>query len=245
MTPKCNLLLIVGLSVFLAFSEMCSASMRSCDGSPRVIGAFGAENTPRAPVTVSAEVRAQLPGVTSVIEVLNTQLAPSGEQVIVYSTNEDESDPLPKVAFITGGKLAKIMDASEMAPEGGGFWRFLSGCQFDVARNQKALALAFSTSFHGFGSAFAVIIWRSSDYQVVFNPLITQGRMVLSSGKLALWDSDGTGECVWCRQHYLVRNYEWHNKTYVRTTVVKLKKAYDPATISGTPLVIAGATDQN
>jgi hypothetical protein len=239
MTRTGCVLLLVAASAFLASSGACWASIPSCGGSPRIVGAFGAENTPRAPLELSADVRSQLPGVKWVDELLSTTLAPSGEQVIIYSSDDDESDPHPKVAFIIGGKLGKVLDASEIVPKAGGFWRYLSGCQFEATRHQKALALAFSTTFDGSGSAFAVIMWQSGKYQIVFNPFVMQGRIVLSSGKLALWASDGMGQCVWCGQHYQISRYLWHDRTYVRTSVIKLKQAYDPATISGIPLVVA------
>ncbi len=217
----------------------CWAATTSCPNAPRVIGPFGAENTPRTAIAVDTEIRSQLSGLVSVTDVLETRLSPSGEQVVVYSTDEDESNPKPKLAFVVSGKVKQVLAAAEISSEGGAFWRYQSGCQYQVAKKLNGLALAFTTGFDGATSAFAVVIWKASGYSVVFNPLVSEGRMLLGSGRLAVWGSDGNGECVWCKQHYTITNYRWKGGSYVKTSSRTLPKMFDPAEVSGTPLIIA------
>jgi hypothetical protein len=236
--------LFFSLIVGVTLASACWAATTSCPNAPRTVGLFGAENTPRAPVALSAELRTQLPGLVSATDLLDTRLSPSGEQVVVYSTDEDESDPHPKIAFIISGRVKKILAATEISSEGGGFWRYLSGCQYQVVPRQNGLALAFTTGFDGAATVFAVVIWKSDSYSIVFNPLVGQGRMVLSLGKLVLWGSDGTGECVWCKQHYNVTSYRWRGGTYIKTSSTKSLKMFDPAEVSSTPLTIGNAGEK-
>jgi hypothetical protein len=240
----CRMWLLFPLIVCVTSVSACWATTSSCRNAPRTVGPFGAENTPRAPIPLSAEVRAQLPGLVSVTDLLDTRLSPSGEQVVVYSTDEDESNPHPKIAFIASGRVKKILAATEISSAGGGFWRYLSGCEYQVMPKQNGLALAFTTGFDGAASVFAVVIWKSKNYSVVFNPLVGQGRMVLSLGELALWGSDGTGECIWCEQHYRVTNYRWRGGAYFETTSTTLLKMFDPAEVSSIPLMIANAGEK-
>ena len=177
-------LLASSVSVFV---QVCQASTPDCDGSPRIVGAFGAEDRTASSVAVPAGVRDQLPEVHIVRRVLDAGLSPSGEQVIVYDSAVDASDPHPKLAFVVHGRLVKLFDASDLAPRGGGFERYLSSCQFALATNQRAMVFAFSTAFDGTGSAFAIIGWQSGEYHVVFNPLVSQGRMELGTAKITLW----------------------------------------------------------
>ncbi len=208
----------------------------SCRGAPRIIGAFGAENNPAAPVSLAASIRSQLPDIVAVRQVLAARLSPSGEQVVVYDAASDESEPHPKVAFVAEGKVVTVLDEAQLATERGGFVRYLSGCQFDATAHQKALALAFSTAFDGSGSAFAIIMFESGGYRVVFNPHGMQAQLVLRRDSLLLWTSDGTGECVWCAQSYEITQYAWRQGKYVRTSTKKATHTYDPALMSGTPL---------
>ncbi len=115
----------------------CWAATTSCPNAPRVIGPFGAENTPRTAIAVDTEIRSQLPGLRVYIDVLETRLSPSGEQVVVYSTDEDESNPKPKLAFVVSGKVKQVFAAAEISSEGGAFWRYQSGCQYQVAKKSE------------------------------------------------------------------------------------------------------------
>jgi len=234
--PLCFLIIVCGTA-----SSACWAAATSCPNAPRVIGPFGAENTKNAPLAIDPEIRSQLPGFVSVTDVLQTHLSRSGEQVIVYSTDRDESNPAPKLAFVVSGKVKQVLAAADISSGGGGFWRYQSGCQYQITKILNGLALAFTTGFDGAASAFAVVIWKANGYSVVFNPLVSEGRMLLSLGHLAVWGSDGKGECVWCKQRYTVTNYQWQGETYAENSRRTLPKMFDPAAVSGTPLVIAAA----
>src|SRR5262249_14121793 len=116
--------------------------------------------------------------------VLHTRLSRPGEQVIVYSTDKDESDPEPKLAFVVSGKVKQVLAAAHISSGGGGFWRYQSSCQFQITKNLNGLALAFTTGFDGAASAFAVVISKTNGYSVVFNALVSEGRMLLGLGHL-------------------------------------------------------------
>jgi hypothetical protein len=231
------------LIAFLGSALGTVASAQLCENSPRTVGAFGAENTPRPEPEISLNVHAVLPGLKFVNNILETKLAPSGENVVIYSTDEDESNPHPRIAFISRGALVKVLDANEIAPKAGGFWRYLSSCQFEATTDTRALALAFTTGFDGAGSVFAIVMWQSGDYRIVFSPLVGQGRMVLSLGTVEVWESDGSGECVWCPHHYQIAHYKWHHREYVKTKVTKVDKPYDPAIMTSSPLLLGTVTE--
>jgi len=166
-----------------------SAAESSCDGSPRIVGAFGAENNAGPPVSLAPEVRSKLPGVQEVRRMLHTNLVPSGEQIVVYDSNADDSDPHPKVAFLVDGRIVKLFDGSDLNSHSGGFERYLSSCEIVLASNERAFVIAISTGYDGAASVFAVIRWQSGDYRVVFSPIVGQRRMVFETGKLELWSS--------------------------------------------------------
>lgn len=222
----------------------------SCDSSPRIVGAFGAENNAGPPVSLAPEIRSQLPELREVRQVLNTNLAPSGEQIVVYDSNADDSDPHPKIAFLVGGRVVKLLDGSNFNPHTGGFERYLSSCEVSLTRNERAFAISISSGFDGAASAFVIIKWQSGEYRVVFNPMVGQGRMVFESPKLELWGSlwgkvrglkseqIGKFECVWCQHRYLVKEYLWRNGKFVKTGSRRTKTVYDPAEISGVSLEV-------
>jgi hypothetical protein len=234
----------------LCFPQGCEGSESGCDSSPRIIGAFGAEDRAGVPFPAAAEIRAQLPGVQVVRRVLETKLAPSGEQTVVFDSNKDDSDPHPRVAFLVGGHVVKLLDATVLNPHGGGFERYLSSCEFDLTRNQRALAIALTAGYNGAASAFAIIRWQSGDYRVFFSPSVGQGRMEFGPLQLELWDmiwgkvidprseDFGNYECVWCPHRYLVTQYLWRNGRYVKAGSRRTTKKYDPADVSSFPLLI-------
>ena len=236
--------------------QRCEASESGCDSSPRVIGAFGAEDRAGPPVPLAADIRSQLPGVQVVRRVLDTNLAPSGEQTVIYDSDADDSDPHPKLAFLVGGKTVKLFDEVALNPHGGGFERYLASCEFDLTRNQRALAIALTAGYDGAASVFAIIRWQSGEYRVVFSPTVGQGRMEFGPLKLDLWstiwgkvkdpksEEFGNYECVWCPHRYLVTEYLWRNGRYVKAGSKRTTKMYDPADVSSFPLLIRMRFDE-
>lgn len=239
-------------AVILAGSSLCllpkcEALESDCDSLPRIISPFGAENNPGPPIALAVDIRAQLPGLREARRVINTNLAPSGEQIVIYDTNADDSDPHPKVGFVVGGRVVKVFNEIDIAPHGGGFERYLSSCEIELTRSQKAFAIALSSGFDGATTAFAIIRWHSGQYRVVFNPIVGQGRMEFGTLRLELWsaiagkvrdpksEDSGIYECVWCAHRYLITKYLWQNGSYVKTDSKRTAITYDPAEISGTP----------
>jgi hypothetical protein len=232
------------------------ASESGCNESPRVINPFGAENSAGPSVSLAPDIRLKLPEFHEARRLLNTNLAPSGEQVVIYDSSADESDPQPKVAILVGGRIAKLFDGGEINSHGGGFERYLSSCEFDIAPNERALAVAISAGYDGAGTVFAVIRWQSGQYRVVFNPLVGQGRIEFGTLKLELWnmiwgkvkdrksEEYGNFECVWCPHRYLVTEYLWRDGKYVKAGSYRTRRAYNPSDISQTSLLVNTRIDK-
>jgi hypothetical protein len=249
------------MAAVLAVSSMCllqrcAALESNCDNLPRIVSAFGAEDNPGPDISLAPAVSSKLPGLRHVRRVLDTNLSPSGEQIVIYDSDADESDPRPKMAFLLGGRVVKLFDGSDLSPRGGGFERYLASCEFDLAKDQRAFAIAVSSGYDGDATAFAIIRWQSSQYQIVFNPIVGQGRMELGALKLELWstiwgkvrdpksEDFGNYECVWCPHRYRVTEYLWRNGRYVKTGSYRTKKAHDPADISGISLLVKARIDK-
>jgi hypothetical protein len=225
------------------------AETNSCEDSPRFVGAFGAMDKPKPPVAIAIDIRSQLPEVGAVRRVHETKLSPSGEAIIMYDTKAD-AEPNPKVAVVVQGKVAKVFDLASLVEYGEG-GVYASSCEFELAPSQKALAIAYTLSGDGTGSAFLVLTWFGGNYQVIFHRTVGQGRMVLGSRTLELWeraiDKHAAGpespnfECEWCQHRYLITEFEWRSGGYIKTRSKRTSRAYDPAEISGSPLLIRAA----
>src|SRR4051812_2772600 len=217
----------------------------ACKSSPRVVGAFGAMDLPVPPVTLSPEVLALLHNVQSVRRVEHTMLAPPGEQVMIYDSNDDELAPVPRVAIVADGIAAKIFDVSNFI-EYGEQAIYSSSCEFEIAPAQNAIAITYTLSGDGTGSAFLMLTWTAGKYQIIFHRMVGQGRMVLGFREVELWErSLGPNasrpesinfECEWCAHRYLVTKFVWRGGRFVKTVSRRTRKAYDPAEITGIPL---------
>jgi hypothetical protein len=231
---------LIGICLLFAFLPRASAkSEASCGVASRIVGAFGAENSPRPAISISDSVRSQLADLVAIRQTLETRLSPSGEQIVVYDSADDESDPHPKVAFFIEGKVRLILDIAQLTNWGGGFERFQAACPFDISPDGKAVALAFTTAFDGDGSVFDIVMWRAGTFEVVFTAHGGQGQLVIGRGSLSLWSSEGKGECVWCGQRYTVTQFVWRGHRYRKSTISKPKGIFDPSEISGQPLKFA------
>lgn len=234
----------------LCLPQRCKASESGCDMSPRIISPFGAENNAGPSVSLASDIRSQLPKLYEARRTLNTSLAPSGEQVVIYDSSADDSDPHPKVAIVVGGRIAKLFDGGEFNPHSGGFERLLASCEVDLAPNDKALAVAVSSGYDGAATVFAIIKWQAGQYRVVSNPMVGQGRIEFGNLRLELWDviwgkvndpkneEYGKYECVWCPHRYRVTEYLWRNGKYVKAGSYRTTRNYDPSDISGTSLLV-------
>lgn len=252
---KVWVLVVLLVTSSICLLQRCNASDADCDSSPRIIGAFGAENNAGPPVSLAPDIRTQLPELREVRRVLDTNLAPSGERIVVYDSNADDSDPHPKVAFLVGGRVVQLLNGSDFNPRTGGFERYLSSCEIVLTRNERAFVVAISSGFDGAASDFAIIRWQSGEYRIVFNPMVGQGRMEFETPKLELWSSlwgkvrglksevVGKYECVWCQHRYLVTEYLWRNGEFVKNGSYRTRTVYDPADISGVPLVVKSRSD--
>jgi hypothetical protein len=217
----------------------CVYAASECGDAPRIIGAFGAENSKPAAVELSKEIQSQLRGAALVRQVLNTHLSPTGEQIIAYDTDADDSDPKPALSFVVAGKVVQTLAMGDLADWGVGFERFQAACQFQLQPSQDAVALAFTSAFDGTGSIFSIVAWKDNKYALVFTTHGTQGRLQIGRGKLSMWTSTGGGECIWCDQHYAIKQFTWTKHTYKSVGTTKLKSSFDPSDISGHPLKIS------
>jgi hypothetical protein len=154
------------------------------------------------------------------------------------------------VAVVVQGKVAKVFDLASLVEYGEG-GVYAASCEFELAPSQRALVVAYTLSGDGTGSAFLVLTWIGGDYKVIFHRTVGQGRMVFGSRTLELWEraigKDAAGpespnfECEWCQHRYLVTEFEWQSGKYIKTRSRRTSRAYDPAEISGTPLLINAA----
>jgi hypothetical protein len=162
-----------------------------------------------------------------------------------WVTPEAEVGANPMLAIATGKSIVQTFDVSQIV-EDGQQALYSSHCEFDMAPTQKALAIAYTFSGDGTGSLFLVVTWTGS-YQVVFKKSVGQGRMVLDSGTVELWERtfgkyasrpDSVHyECEWCDHRYLITRFTWRNGVYAKAGSKRTKKAYDPAEITAIPLV--------
>ena len=239
--------LVCALIAF-AFSLVAKAQAvgRPCEEFPRTVGLFGAMDQPKPAATVADAIRSQLPGVATVRGMQETRLGPSGETVVMYDT-QDSSEPIPKVAVLVGGKLAKLYDLSSLVEYGqGGI--YAASCEFELMHGQNGLAIAYVLSGDGTGSAFLVLTWFEGDYQLIFHRTVGQGRMVFGTGVMKLWDramgkyasrpDSPKFECEWCPHRYLITEFRWRGDEYLKVRSALTSRAYDPAQISGIPLLI-------
>lgn len=214
----------------------------------RIIGPFGAIDQPGPPLEVPATIRPQLPTTAIVRDVLKTRLSPMGEQVIAYDASAGEMDPNPRVSVVVHDAVTKTFD---IAKELGRDARYMASCEFDLTPTQRALAIAYIVDGDGSGSAFVIIVRTGVDYQVVFKRNVGQGRIVFSASTIKLWEAtygkyanrpdSAKFECVWCDHRYAVTSFTWRNGKFVKIDSSRTKKMYDPAKISGTPLVAESA----
>ncbi len=226
----------VTIALTTAFLPTCSASTETCAPSPRNVSPFGALGTPAPGITIPTNIRSQLPNFVEARQVLDTHLSPQRERVIIYDTVKDDDDPHPQLAFVIGDKVSTVLDGDEASKARGGFTRFQSACQFEMAPHRHAIAFAFTSGFDGAASVFAIIAWRSGGYRPVFTILVAQGQLVLTHGGFTLWRSEMNGTCIWCPSQYATVRYSWRDGAFVKTSSTKRKMWFDPAFVSGTPL---------
>jgi len=243
--------LVLGLCLIvdlvLGFVAKGHAATNLCEGSPRTVGAFGAMDQPKPPVPLPADIHSLPPEARSVRRIQQTGLGPSGEQIVMYDTNDENSEPNPKVAIVVRGTLAKTYDVSKLVEYGQGAL-YATSCEFELAPMHKALAIAYTLSGDGTGNAFIVLTWSAGDYQAIFHRTVGQGRIVLGTSTMELWErtlgkyasrpESDNFECEWCQHRYLITEFHWRNGEYVKTGSKRTSKAYDPAEISGTPVLI-------
>jgi len=234
--------LVLTLGPFAAAAN----STRACDSSPRLIGAFGAMDVPKPPLATGPEITSQLPEGSLIRGEQVTEIAPSGERIIMYDA-KDDSEPNPRIAIVVNAAIVKTYEISKLVEYGEGA-TYATSCEFEIAPGQRALAVAYTLSGDGTGSAFIVLTWWGGEYRVAFHRTVGQGRLVLGSGTLRLWertfgkyasrpDSDKF-ECEWCKHKYLITELAWQHGDYVKTRIKRTPTSYDPAEITGTPILI-------
>jgi hypothetical protein len=235
-------LLIVGSTLPIAY-----AAVNGCQTAPRQVGLFGAMDQPKTPVELSKELRAQLPTASLVREVKKTSLTSTGEQVILYDT-DDGTKPNPQIAIVTKGVLNQTFELAHFV-QYGEFAVYATSCEFQMSADQRALAIAYTNSGDGTSSIFLIVTWSSAaKYDVVFHRHVGQGRIVLESGRLELWErtmgkyaslpDSPKFECEWCEHQYLITQFTWLNSKYSKTQSRRTSEFYNPAEISSTPIQI-------
>ncbi len=218
-----------------------------CEDSPRLVGPFGAMDKPRNPIPLAGDIRSQLSQVEAIRALKQTRLDPLGEQVIMYDTKEGLA-PEPRVAVVVSGSLKEAFDVAKLDEYGDGAV-YATSCEFDLSPTRRALAIVYTFSGDGTGSLFLILSWSGAGkYSIIFHRSVMQGRIVLGSRALELWepkfgkysrrpDSDKF-ECIWCPHRYLITEFEWQNGEYMKKNSKRTREAYNPAEITGTPIQI-------
>jgi len=242
---------IYSFLVLVALPLVCCAQSNAiasdCGNSPRVVGLFGAMDEPVPAVPASDTFRTLFPDVKDVRAVQQTSLAVSGEQMAMYDTSADAIAPEPRIAVIANNAVVATFDVSKLVPHGvQAIYR--SSCQFQLHAGQRGFVIAYTLSGDGTGSAFVLLAHTSGAYRAVFSRLVCQGRLVFKVGTFELWDCSRDRrpasaesedfECEWCDHRYLITTYAWRKGGYLKTASRRTKTAYDPAEITGTPVVI-------
>jgi len=125
---------------------------------------------------------------------------------------------------------------------------YATSCEFELAPNEDGLAIAYVLNGDGTGSAFLILTWFGGDYQAAFHRTVGQGKMVFKSGKMELWErtmgkyaarpDSMKFECEWCKHRYQISEFRWQNGNYTEIRSRRTVFAYDPALISGVPIVV-------
>jgi hypothetical protein len=237
-----NIAVIVFAFVFLRTSN---ALATTCGSSPRVVGAFGAMDQPVPAVTVPDTIRVRLTDLKAVRAVQHTSLAAGGEQVLMYDTSADELAPKPRIAVIGNDAVASTFDVSALV-EYGQQAIYQTSCQLELRPGQKGFVVAYTLSGDETGSAFVLLGYTAGAYRVVFSRVVGQGRLVFQADGFELWERSFSKnrhpesenfECEWCNHLYLITKYAWRNDAYVKVAATRTKAAYDPAIITGTPVI--------
>jgi len=235
--------------LMLVLPMTCSAT--DCVSSPRVVGAFGAMDKPVAPVSIPDAFRNQIPDVKTIRDILHTTLAASGEQVVMYDSTTDELAPDPKIAIVSNGAVVATFDVAKLVPHAEQAI-YQTSCQIQLHADQSGFVVAYTLSGDGTGSAFILLAHIAGKYRVVFSRLVGQGRLVFQTGTMQLWErtfdksrqsADSPNfECEWCDHRYLVATYRWRDNQYVKVASNRTKTIFDPAQMTGTPVVIKALT---
>jgi hypothetical protein len=161
-----------------------AAAVNTCQDSPRNVGLFSAMDRTKGTIEISRELQDQLPKAHMIREAKQTNLTASGEQVIIYDTDDGL-----QVAIIAQGVVIQTYDLSKLVKNGqGGI--YATSCEFQLSPTQKAFAVAYTLSEDGTGSAFMIMTWvPETKYELVYHQAVGQGRIVLGSGKMDLWES--------------------------------------------------------
>jgi hypothetical protein len=240
---KCVIRLVALLIIGSTIAAAHAAAANGCQDFPRNVGLFGAMDRQKESIEISRELQAQLPKARAIREAKQTDLTAMGEQVIMYDTDES-----PHIAIVVQGVLSQTYDLSKIVEKGlGGI--YATSCEFQLSPTQKALAIAYTLSGDGTGSVFLILTWApETKYEVVFHETVGQGRIMIGSGKLDLWEStrgkyasrpeSPEFECEWCKHKYLISEFRWRDGKYNKTRSRLTSKSYDPAEISGKPIQI-------
>jgi hypothetical protein len=202
---------------------------------------------PVTALSVSDAIRSQLPDLKVVRALRHTTLGLSGEQIVMYDTSADEFAPKQKIAVIANGVVVSNFDISRLIQYGEQAI-YQASCQFEVLPSQNGFVIAYVISGDGTGSAFLILTHTTGGYRVVFAHTVGQGRLIFRARTFELWERTFDNrrsnaeldnfECEWCDHRYLISKYSWRNGRYVKIASTRTKTTYNPASITGTPLVV-------
>jgi hypothetical protein len=169
-----------------------------------------------------------------------TQLAPEGEEMLVYDTG-NRFEPNSHVAVMKSGQrvadfsLTKLFENDDV----GDTYALFSAAQFPTRQKTNGFLAAFRNIGNGVGSMFVLVAYKGGCYQVAWHHWTRQAQLrVRRDGGLQLWESGADGECTWCPQHYEVSTLEWKNGTVSKVGHYTTKQTLNPERISATPILM-------
>ncbi len=199
-----------------------------------VVDCVACKRSDASTMNLQAKLHALLPPSAIVRRVLDIHMTGLGEKVILYDSDPDELEPLPKIAIYANEKIVETFAAE--AP--GGFTRLLADCRFPLTPGRQGLALAYRAGGDGSLTTFLVIGFQSGKYQVLQTLNAPRSRMVFDGqiGQFVLWAGEGSEECVWCKQRYEISKYRFNGSRFVKVATKKSPTNLDPGEIADVPL---------
>lgn len=207
---------------------------------------MGSPAIPLNPVNVSTAIRKQLPRGAVVRAYQRLAMGDEGDQVLVYDSCLVCSEPRSSIAFVSRGQIVvrfRLQDFDEY----GDVFTLTAIAEFSDGSKRGAVAFSFRGMGDGAGVLFVVVLRRNETYKVSLVQRTSQGRIIITGGKLPtleIWSAtefgtvDSPYSCVWCRHIYEIEEFVLRDDRFVRKRKGLTSETYDPHEITRSPLEV-------